>query len=196
VFTPTEAAAVAIVYIVPIGFLGYRTLNGKIFKETLQSSGRIVGAVFILVALVVLFGRILAGEQIPTQLADFVLSLSDNPYVILAMINIMLLLVGMLMDDLSGAIVMIPVLLPIVEGLGMNRIQLAAILATNLGIGLMTPPVAPNLFVGAMVGGVSISQFMRYVWPFLIFVGIPTVLLTTYVPGLSLWLPGLLLGAK
>ena len=122
--------------------------------------------------------------------------MSDNSYVILVMINVMLLVVGMLMDDLSGAIVMIPVLLPIIEGLGMSRIQLAAILATNLGIGLMTPPVAPNLFVAAMVGGLSITQFMRYVWPFLIFVGIPTVILTTYIPELSLWLPELLLGAK
>ena len=195
-FTPTEAAAVAIVYVVPIGFLGYRTLNGKLFMETLKSSSRIVGAVFILVAIVVLFGRILTWERIPAQLADFVLSMSDNRYVILAMINVMLLVVGMLMDDLSGAIVMIPVLLPIIEGLGMSRIQLAAILATNLGIGLMTPPVAPNLFVAAMVGGLSITQFMRYVWPFLIFVGIPTVILTTYIPELSLWLPGWLLGTK
>jgi len=196
VMTATEAAAVAILYIILVGFFGYKSMTGKVFMDSLRSSGRIIGALYVLVCLVVLFGRVLSMEQIPAQLADFVLSISNNKYIILLLINILLLCVGMLMDDLSGALVMIPVILPIVDQLGVSRIQLAAILATNLGAGLMTPPVAPNLFVGAMVGGLSVSDFMRYVWPFLLFVVIPMVILTTYVPFLSTWLPTLLMGAQ
>lgn len=196
VMTATEAAAVAIFYVILVGFFGYKTMTGKVFMECLRSSGKIIGALYFLVCLIVLFGRVLSMEQIPSQLADFVLSISDNKYVILIMINILLLCVGMLMDDLSGALVMVPVILPIADELGISRVHLAAILATNLGAGLMTPPVAPNLFVGAMVGGLTVSEFMRYVWPFLLFVVIPTVLLTTYVPFFSTWLPELVMGAQ
>ena len=196
VMTATEAAAVAILYIILVGFFGYKTMTGKLFMDSLRSSGRIIGALYVLVCLVVLFGRVLAMENIPAQLADFVFSISDNRYVILIMVNVLLLVVGMLMDDLSGALVMIPVLLPITDQLGISRIHLAAILATNLGAGLMTPPVAPNLFVGAMVGHLSVSDFMRYVWPFLLLVVIPTLILVTYVPAISTWLPRLLLGVS
>jgi len=196
VMTATEAAAVAILYIILVGFFGYKTMTGKRFMDSLRSSGRIIGALYVLVCLVVLFGRVLAMENIPAQLADFVFSISDNRYVILIMVNVLLIVVGMLMDDLSGALVMIPVLLPITDQLGISRIHLAAILATNLGAGLMTPPVAPNLFVGAMVGELSVSDFMRYVWPFLLLVVIPTLILVTYVPAISTWLPRLLLGVS
>jgi C4-dicarboxylate transporter, DctM subunit len=194
-FTPTEGAAVSTLYVVLICFFAYRTINIKTFRKILVNTGGIAAAILLAIVFVSLFSKILVMHDIPNQVARAIISLSDNKVIILLLVNILLVGVGMLMDDISGALVTLPILMPLMNLLGVPMTQLAAILACNLGCGLMTPPVAPNLYVGARISGLSIADFMGYTLYFLLFGGVPTVLLVTYVPSCSLWLPTLVFGA-
>jgi len=130
------------------------------------------------------------------MVADFLLGVSDNKFVILFMVNIFLIIIGMLMDDLSGTMLVAPLLMPLMLKIGVHPIHFAAILGTNLGLGNVTPPTAPILYLGGRIGGVNIDEYIKPALIFMIFGSIPIVLLTTYVPGLSLFLPRLIMGIK
>ncbi|MES0885153.1 TRAP transporter large permease [Roseibium sp. SCP14] len=194
IMTPTEAAGVAVIYAIPIAIYVYKGLTWKTLAETVQNSGVTIGIVMIMIFLVLIVSRFLIFEDIPNIAKDMVYSVSDNPIVILLMVNLVMILIGMLMDDISGLLLSTPLLLPIVQGVGMDPIHFAAVLGVNLGMANVTPPTAPLLYLGAQVTETPVN---RLLWPtllFIIFAWMPTLVLTTFVPSLSLWLPQLLLG--
>ena len=147
--------------------------------------------VMILIGCAGAFGYLLALYQVPTLLSDALTSISDNPLVILLMINVMLLLLGMIMDMAALILICTPIFLPIAQSLGMDPVQFGIMMLMNLGLGLCTPPVGVCLFVGCAVGKVPIEQALRTIWPFYLAI-LVALLLVTYVPAISLTLPALL----
>ncbi|WMC09838.1 TRAP transporter large permease subunit [Oceanimonas pelagia] len=140
--------------------------------------------------------RAMIMEQIPKQLADFLLQVSDNKYIILLLINFLLLLIGMIVDDISGSVLAAVIFLPVINQLGIHPIHFAAIVGVNLGLGNVSPPCAPMLY---MAGGVSKLSLDKYIAPtlkFLVFGHLPMVFLVTFIPELSLFLPQQLMGVE
>ncbi|WP_166417299.1 TRAP transporter large permease [Cochlodiniinecator piscidefendens] len=194
VMTPTEAAAIGVLYSIPIGFWVYRGLNWHTFKDAVVESGTTIGAVMVMFFMVMIVSRLLVFEDIPGLAQQFIFSISENPIVILLMINVVLVMIGMLMDDVSGVLLASPLMLPMVRDLGIDPVQFAAIIGVNLGMGNITPPTAPLLYLGARVGGTSVSSMMKPTLIMIAFAWIPTLILTTYIPEISLALPNYVLG--
>ncbi|KIC22785.1 TRAP transporter large permease [Leisingera sp. ANG-Vp] len=194
VMTPTEAAAIAVFYALPVGFWVYRGLNWQTFKEAVIESGVTTGAVMVMFFMVMIVSRLLVFEDIPALAQEFIYSVSENPIVILLMINIVLVAIGMLMDDVSGVLLSAPLLLPVVQDLGVDPVQFAAIIGVNLGMGNITPPTAPLLYLGARVGQTSVQSMLKPTLLMIAFAWIPTLLLTTYIPDVALALPDYVLG--
>jgi C4-dicarboxylate transporter DctM subunit len=145
---------------------------------------------------VTILGRLYTMQQVPMKIANFLLGTSSNKYVILFMVNIFLIIIGMLMDDLSGTMLAAPLLMPLMLKIGVHPIHFAAILGTNLGLGNVTPPTAPILYLGGRVGNVQIDEYLKPALIYMIFGFLPVIALTTYVPQLSLFLPKLIMGIK
>ncbi|MDE2912797.1 MAG: TRAP transporter large permease [Paracoccaceae bacterium] len=194
VMTPTESAGIAVLCALPIGFLVYRGLNWKSFKDAVIEASITTGAVMVMFFMVMIVSRLLVFEDIPRLAQEFVYSISENPVVILLMINLLLVAIGMLMDDVSGVLLSAPLLLPMVQDIGIDPIQFAAIIGVNLGMGNITPPTAPLLYLGARVGSTSVNSMLKPTMIMILFAWIPTLLLATFVPSLSLWLPEFVLG--
>ncbi|MBC7332060.1 MAG: TRAP transporter large permease, partial [Synergistetes bacterium] len=196
VTTPTEAAAVAVTYAIIVGFFVHKELTFKTFFRSLYTAATTSSVVVLMLFFVTILGRIYTMERVPMRIADFLISISDNKYVILFMINVFLIIIGMLMDDLSGTLLVAPLLLPLAVRIGVHPVHFAAILGTNLGLGNVTPPTAPILYLGGRVGKVSFDQYVKPALIFMIFGNLPIIALTTYVPELSMWLPRVVLGIK
>jgi C4-dicarboxylate transporter, DctM subunit len=194
IMTPTEAAGVAVIYAIPVAIYIYRGMTWKSFFETMGQAGITVGVVMTMIFMVLIVSRFLIFEDIPGMAKDLVYSVSDNPIVILLMVNVVMILVGMLMDDISGLLLCTPLLLPIVQSVGMDPVHFAAVLGVNLGMANVTPPCAPNLYLGARVTGTPVAKMLGPTMMFIIFAWMPTLILTTFVPQISLFLPNLLLG--
>jgi tripartite ATP-independent transporter DctM subunit len=194
IMTPTEAAGIAVVYAIPVGFFIYKGLNKHNFKEALVQSATTTGVVMVMFFMVMIVSRLFIFEDIPDMAKDLIFSVSDNPIVILIMINVVMILIGMLMDDVSGVLLASPLLFPIVIELGVDPIQFAAIVGVNLGMGNITPPTAPLLYLGSRVTGVRVSAMLKPTLIMILFAWIPTLILTTYIPEVSLFLPELFFG--
>ncbi len=193
IMTPTEAAGIAVIYSIPVGFFIYKGLNRKNFVEALIDTATTTGVVMVMFFMVMIVSRMLIFEDITGIAQDLVFSISEDPIVIMIMINLVLILIGMLMDDVSGILLGAPLLFPIVTELGIDPIQFAAIIGVNLGMGNITPPTAPLLYLGARVGKAPVSEMIGPSLVMIAFAWIPTLLITTYIPEVSLWLPNLLL---
>ncbi|TCS58975.1 C4-dicarboxylate transporter DctM subunit [Primorskyibacter sedentarius] len=190
IFTPTEAGAVAVVYAVIVGIFVYRDIRFSDLPGILATSARTSGTILILVIMATAFGRVLTLAQIPSTLATSLTSLSDNPIIVLLLINLLLLFIGMFMETISSIIIMTPILLPVALALGVDPIAFGVILTVNLAIGFCTPPLGVNLFVASSISGVSIERLSKAILPF--FVGMLILLmLITYIPAISLTLPAL-----
>ena len=194
VMTPTEAAGIAVIYAIPVGFWVYKGLNRKNFTDAIVEAATTTGVVMVMFFMVMIVSRLLVLENIPASLQDLILMVSENPIVTLVMVNIAMVMIGMLMDDVSGVLISAPLFFPIVTEVGMDPIQFAAVLGVNLGMGNITPPTAPLLFLGARVGQTPINEMMRPTMIMILFAWVPTLLLTTFVPQIALWLPTTLLG--
>lgn len=194
IMTPTEAAGIAVIYAIPIGFFIYKGLTPKNFVAALIDTATTTGVVMVMFFMVMIVSRMLIFEDIPGIAQDLIFSVSENPIVIMIMINVVLILIGMLMDDVSGILLGAPLLFPIVTELGIDPIQFAAIIGVNLGMGNITPPTAPLLYLGARVGRAPVNEMIGPSLIMIAFAWLPTLLITTYVPEVSLWLPNLLLG--
>ncbi len=194
IMTPTEAAGVAVIYAIPIGFFVYKGLTWKSFLATLQESGVTIGVVMVMIFMVLIVSRFLIFEDIPGMAENLIFSISDNPIVVLLMINLTMIIIGMIMDDFSGLILSATLLLPIAKSVGVDPIHFAAILGVNLGMGNITPPTAPLLFLGARVTGAPVEKMIGPTMIFILFAWMPTLALTTFIPGIALWLPDFLLG--
>jgi tripartite ATP-independent transporter DctM subunit len=190
VFTATESAAVACVYAFVVTMFVYRDYRWRDLPLLMHRTVKTVGMVMVLIAFASAFGYIMALMRMPAHVTEFFLTLSHNKYVILLLINLMLLVLGCLMDMAPLILICTPILLPVVTSFGVDPVHFGIILIVNLGIGLLTPPVGSVLFVGCAVGNVTIEQVARTIWPFYI-VMIVVLMLVTYIPALSLWIPSL-----
>lgn len=189
-FTPTEAAAVAVIYALIIGIFVYRELNLNILWNSLVDAGKMTGSVFLVFFFFLLLSRILVLNNIPNLLVNFLFSISTNRNILLLMLNIILLLTGMFMDDASGLVLAAIIYLPAAQAIGVHPIHFGAICGVNLGMGLITPPVAPLLYLGGSVGGnLELKDYYKVPIYSLLFAYLPVVLLTTYIPALSMTLP-------
>ena len=193
IMTATEAAAISVAYAIPVGFLVYKGLKGKSFVQALTESASTTGVIMVMFFMVMIFSKLLTMLNVPTQIAETLLSITDNRIVILLMINIFMVIIGMIMDDTSGILLCTPILLPIVTSIGVHPVHFAAILGVNLGMGNITPPTAPMLYLSGRVVGAKINTMLKPIMIFIIFAWIPTLLLTTYIPAVATTLPGILM---
>ncbi len=191
-FTPTEASSIAVAYALIISLLVYRTMDWKTFKKCLLDSAITSANTLFIIGTSTLFTYVLVKEGISTQIANFILSISDNPAVILLIINIILLLLGMFMEPGAILTLMLPVLLPIVKPLGIDLIHFGLIMVLNLMIGQVTPPFGVCLFVISDVGKVKLDALYKSILPFLVPL-IAVLFLCTYCPQIVTWLPNLLI---
>ena len=194
--TPTEAAVVSVIYAIPVGMFIYRGLDFKGLIESLIESATTTGVIMFMLICVMILSRIYIMEDLPSQILSVFQAVSSNRYVIMLMINIFMVVIGMLMDDTSAVLLCTPILVPVVMQIGISPIHFAAILGVNLGLGNITPPCAPLLYLGGRLGDAPINEMMNTTLSMIFLGWIPTLLLTTYIPGLATFLPNLLLGIK
>ena len=190
IFTPTEAAAAAVVWVL-ILCVFYKSLSFKGFRNVLVKTASTTGSILFIVAAAGLFGWVIAREQGPQAVTEAMLSLTDNPFVFLLLVNIALLITGMLLEPVAGLLITVPVLLPAAIEFGIDPLHFGIVMILNLVLGLLTPPVGLVLYVLSSVTGSSVQSVTRGTLPFLIPLLI-TLLLITFVPAFSLWLPGML----
>jgi len=189
-FTATESAAVACVWAFFVTMFIYRDYKWSDLPKLVHRTVKTVTIVMILIGFAASFGYIMTIMQLPDQVTTFFTTISDNKYVILFSINIMLLLLGTLMDMAPLILILTPILLPVVQGLGVHPVHFGMIMMVNLGMGLITPPVGSVLFVGSAVAKLPIETVTKALYPFFIALFL-VLMLVTYVPGLSLWFPAL-----
>lgn len=194
ILTTTEAAAIGALYAIPVGFLVYKGLTWKTFKRSLIDSSVSTGSIFVMFFSIMMLSRIYITENLPQTIVSILMGISTNKNVLLLMINIFVIILGMLMDDTSGVLLATPILLPVAIETGVNPVHFAAIMAVNLGMGNITPPTAPLLFVGGHLSGARLDEMMPYALIMIAFAWLPTLLITTFFPAFSLWLPRLILG--
>ncbi|MCP9337669.1 TRAP transporter large permease [Stutzerimonas xanthomarina] len=192
VFTATESASIAVVWAFFVTMFIYRDYKWRELPKLLHRTVRTLSVVMILIAFAASFGYIMTLMQIPSKITTMFLTLSDNRYVILMCINMMLLVLGTLMDMAPLILILTPILMPVITGIGVDPVHFGMIMLVNLGIGLITPPVGAVLFVGAAIGKVTIENTVKALLPF--YLALFTVLLAvTYIPAISLWLPSMVL---
>jgi tripartite ATP-independent transporter DctM subunit len=191
VFTATEIAAVACAYSLVVGLFVYRTLTWKGLPEILLTTGRETAAILVIAAGAAPFGWILGVEQAPQHVAELLTSISREPWVILLILNIALLIAGMFMETLAIMIILVPILIPLLTDLQINLLHFGIVLLVNLVIGQITPPVGVLMFVASSVSKTHLGLIVKEIGPF-VFALITALALLTYVPGLSTWLPEVL----
>lgn len=189
-FTPTEASIVSALYAFVVGLFIYKGFRLTHLPKLMLESAIGSGALILLVGLANVFGWILTSEQIPQMIADAMLSLTTNKYLIILLINILLLIVGTFMETIAALIILFPPLLAVAVKVGIDPIHFATFAVLNLMIGLTTPPVGVCLFVAANIAKISLGAISRAIWPFLV-CNILILFLVSYVPEVSLWLPSL-----
>ena len=191
IFTVTESGAFGAIYAFIVTIVVYRAMTWGKFKLAVTNSVKTTSMVMILIACSGAFAYLLTFYQVPTKMSVFLTSISENPIVILLMINLMLLLLGMIMDMAALILICTPIFLPVTINLGMDPYQFGMLLMMNLGLGLCTPPVGSVLFVGCAVGGVRLEDAVKTIWPFYLAILI-ALLFVTFVPAISLTLPNLI----
>lgn len=190
IFTATESSAVAVIYTVAVGAFVYRTLGWQRFSQAAMQSVKITAMVLLIIGAATAFGYALAILEAPAQLAELITTATSNPILVLLIINVILLVLGTFMDMSPLIVITTPILLPVVMEVGVDPVHFGIIMMLNLGIGLVTPPVGSVLFVGSAVGQVPVEQAVKTIWPFY-FALLVALLFITFVPALSLTLPGL-----
>jgi tripartite ATP-independent transporter DctM subunit len=191
IFTVTESGAFGAIYAFLATIIVYRSLTWEKFKLAVTNAVRTTSMVMILIACSGAFAYLLTFYQVPTKMSVFLTSISENPIVILLMINLMLLFLGMIMDMAALILICTPIFLPITTTIGMDPFQFGMVLMMNLGLGLCTPPVGSVLFVGCAVGGVRLEDAVKTIWPFYLAILI-ALLFVTFIPAISMTLPNLL----
>ena len=191
VFTPTEAASVAVVYGFIVSFFVYKELSIEDIPKVLLNTCSLSGVVLLVLATASMFSFILTFERIPHALAQFIVSYADNWILFIILVHIVFILLGMVMDALPAIIVLMPIFLPVAVSLGMEPIHLGILVAANVGIGMITPPVGICLFVACGISKTTIGSVVRPLLPFLIFL-IFTLIIITMFPEITLFLPRLL----
>ncbi len=192
IFTPTEAAAVVVVYGFFVGVFIYKDIKLQEVPGELLSAGVITGTILVIIAVCNVFGTILVVERVPNQVADFIISISENKYIVILLLNIFLLIVGTFMDCLPSIIILAPILMPVVNKVGIDPVHFGVIMCTNFAVGYITPPVGSNLFVSCGITGVPFADLCKAIPPFVITMTL-TVFVLAFVPQITLFLPKLLM---
>ena len=192
VFTPTEAASVAVLAGLLISLLVYRELRLRDLPELMLKAASISAAVMMIIATASVFSWLIASQNIPTLLAEQLRQISDSPYVFLMIVNILLLLIGMFMESISAILILTPVLMPIATSFGIDPLHFGVVIVMNLSIGMITPPYGITLFVASSIAGRSITQVSTQIWLPLGFMLI-TLIAATYFPALITLLPNTLM---
>lgn len=190
IFTPTEAAVVAVVYALIVGLFVYKELDLSKVWEKFFESAKTTGTILIIVATGTVLGRVLTLEQIPTMVATALQSFTDSRFVILLVIDLILLVVGCLMETTSAILIIAPILTPIVAAFNVNPIHFGIIMVVNLSIGFITPPVGANLFVACGVGNIKFQDLVKNIWTFLVALLVALVAIT-YIEPIAMLLPNL-----
>ncbi|GAB7386587.1 TRAP transporter large permease [Bacillaceae bacterium] len=191
IFTPTEAAAVAVLAALFIGAVIYRKLQWKDIPRVLLEASKQTAIVMFIIATSALVGWFLTSQQLPQALAESILSITENKWLILALLNILFLIVGMVLHSSAAIIMLVPILMPLVHQAGIDPIHFGVVLTMNLGIGQQTPPVASVLLTTCSIGKVSLAEVLPYLKYFLAAM-LVVLALITYIPGLSLFIPDIL----
>ncbi len=192
VFTPTESAAVAAVYAFVLGVFVYREIAWSRLPALLAEAGLGTAVVMLVLGASELFGWILAAERVPVRLAEGVLAASQSPWMVLLLVNVLLFVLGIWLEPAPLLVILVPVLAPLAARVGIDPVHFGTVVVINAVIGLITPPVGASLFVVSSIGRIGVDRMSRAVWPF-VAVATLVLLLVTYVPALSTWLPRLLL---
>jgi tripartite ATP-independent transporter DctM subunit len=191
IFTPTESSAIAVVYTLVVALLVYRSLSWPQFVAAATNAVKTTAMVMMIIGTAAAFGWLLAVNEAPAQLAEALSILAEHPLLILLLINLILLVLGTFMDMAPLIIITTPIFLPVAVEAGMDPVQFGVMMMLNLGIGLVTPPVGSVLFVGCAIGRIRIEDTVKTIWPFYLAL-FAALLLVTYVPAVSLWLPGVI----
>ena len=191
VFTPTEAAVAACAYALLLGVVVYRTLTWRRLLRVSFDTIETTAIIMLIVAGASIFAWILTSNRVTELFADFILTVTENPYLILLLINLILILVGCFMETIAAITILVPVLLPIVVKLGIDPVHFGVVMVLNLMIGLLTPPVGMVLYVLSRVSGVPFERCVSATWPFLIPL-VAVLFAVTFIPALSMWLPTLI----
>ena len=189
--TTTEAAAIATAYAIPVGFLIYKKLTWNALKDSFIDAAKSTGTIMLLTLTVQMLSRMFIDVNLPKMILNVFYSVTDNRWGILVMINLFMIVLGMLMDDTSGTLLATPILVPIIKELGFSPVHFAGILAVNLGMGNITPPVAPLLYFSSRIIGAPLQEMLKPTLIYFLFAWLPTLILVTFVPAISTWLPQL-----
>ncbi|WP_227937439.1 TRAP transporter large permease [Alkalihalobacillus deserti] len=190
VFTPTESAAIACLIAIIIGFFLYRDLKIKDIPDILVNTAMTTATVTLLIAMANIFGWVLTFEGIPQMIAKGMLGLTESPLLFLLLTNLLLLLVGMVIDGIAALIILVPIYLPMIATYDIDPVHFGIIICINLTLGLLTPPVGAGLFIASSIGQVKIEELTKSIFPFLI-VSIVVLLIVTVWPGIVLWIPNM-----
>ncbi|CAG2132189.1 C4-dicarboxylate TRAP transporter large permease protein DctM [Cupriavidus campinensis] len=192
VFTATESAAVAVLYALALTVLVYRSLTREQFVKAAARAVKTTGVVLLLIGISGTFGYLISLYGVAELTGQFLSSLSTSPWMIFLMVNVMLFILGTFLDMAATILICTPIFLPICQHFGMGPVQFGMMMLINCALGLNTPPVGTTQFVGCAIGGVSVGQVMKTIWPFYGAL-LAALLMVTYVPAFSMWLPDLLL---
>lgn len=190
IFTPTEAAAMAVAYAALIGAFVYRELTPAKIIEAMKDSIVLIGLILLVMASAQLYSWALTSGGVPQAIAGALVDVSQNPIVILLLINVLLLFVGMFIEANAAIIILIPILFPVAMELGIDPLHLGVVIVVNMGLGLVTPPVGLNLMLASEIAEIDMFEGAKGVLPFLLS-GLLVLMLLTFIPALSTWLPGI-----
>jgi len=190
VFTATEAAGVAVLYGVLISYFLYKQLSFKSLVKSCISSGISASMIMFLIGAAAVFGWVLTVQQVPARLVEIIRSVTDSPYVVLLLMNLVLFIAGALLDNVAAITLLTPVIVPLVKSYGIDPTFFGLIMIINLAIGQITPPIGMNLFVAANISGIGVERVVKHALPFLLVLVID-LLIFTYVPQLVTWLPSI-----
>jgi tripartite ATP-independent transporter DctM subunit len=191
IFTAVESAAIAVVYALLVTCLLYRDLGWSGFLEACSGAARTTGVIVFVIAAASTFGWLLAYLQVPAAAVDALREVAHNKFEVLGLIVVLLLALGTFMDLAPLILICTPIFLPVAKAYGIDPIHFGVVLILTGGVGLITPPVGSVLFVGAAIGKISVSQTLRGIWPFYL-ASLAVVLMVTFIPALSLWLPAVM----
>ena len=184
----------AVLYAIPVGMFVYKGLNLKGTYEVIVETAVTTGVIMVMLYSVAMLSRLYILEDLPGVLLALCYAISENRYVIMFMINVFLVIMGMLMDDISVVVLSTPILMPIIMELGFNPIHYAAIVGVNTGLGCITPPAAPVLYLSGRLGSAPIDEMMKPCLWFILLCWIPVLMITVFIPKISLFLPHFIMG--
>ncbi|RBW70074.1 TRAP transporter large permease [Bacillus taeanensis] len=191
VFTATESAAIACTVALIVGFFFYKELKIKDFPKIMINTAVTTATITLLIAMANLFGWIITFERIPQSIANWMVSITENPLIFLLIVNLFLLLAGMVLDGIAALIILVPIFTPLLAQFGIDPVHFGVIICINLTIGLLTPPVGAGLYIASSLGQVKLEVLTKAIWPFLIAAFLALALIT-YWPSMVLWLPSVM----